>query len=75
VSYDVGEVYSAVLSGVNGWIIPPGATDEFTSAVSHLLDEPDLLRRFRERARSTLVQRGFTLERMIEHYRDLLIGG
>lgn len=72
ISYDVGEVHSAVVSGINGLIVQPNATDEFTAALDGLLHDPDLLARLQERTRNTLVQRGFTLDMMVERYRYLL---
>ncbi|MGI9148516.1 MAG: glycosyltransferase [Chloroflexota bacterium] len=72
VTYDVGEVRSAITNGVNGWVISPGDTAGMISRLTELLANPAALSALRARARETLIERGFTRDAMIESYLEVL---
>jgi glycosyltransferase involved in cell wall biosynthesis/GT2 family glycosyltransferase len=71
VSYDVGEVQSVIQNGVNGFVIPPQQHTLLMQRVFELASNEDMLERFKQEARSSLIKRGFTLERMIAQYRNI----
>jgi glycosyltransferase involved in cell wall biosynthesis len=72
VSYDVGEVRTAILNGVNGWVISPGDTAGMLAKLRELVTDPTALARLGQRARDTIIEGGFTRETMIERYVDVL---
>jgi glycosyltransferase involved in cell wall biosynthesis len=73
ISYDVGDVRSVVQSGVNGFIIPPQQHELLVQKVSEVLSDESMLEGLRKRARVVLIERGFTLERMIKQYQEVLV--
>jgi glycosyltransferase involved in cell wall biosynthesis len=64
VATDVGSVCEIVEDGVNGFLVPSGATEQFAQAVLRLLRDPDLARRFGQAGRKKVEQK-FTVERMV----------
>jgi glycosyltransferase involved in cell wall biosynthesis len=73
ISYDVGDVRSVVQIGVNGFIIPPQQHELLVQKVSEVLSDESMLEGLRKRARVVLIERGFTLERMIKQYQEVLV--
>jgi O-antigen biosynthesis protein len=73
ISYDVGDVRSVVQSGVNGFIIPPQQHELLVQKVSEVLSDESMLEGLRKRARVVLIERDFTLERMIKQYQEVLV--
>lgn len=63
----IGGVPEMVLDGENGILCEPGETDEFVAAIRRLADDPDLYRRFRERARSHAMN-SFDMKSMNQAY-------
>jgi glycosyltransferase involved in cell wall biosynthesis len=57
--------------GKSGWIVPPEDVEAFGTAMDQLLDNPELLQRFREAGPPRAAE--FDIDRMIEAYTDLFI--
>jgi glycosyltransferase involved in cell wall biosynthesis len=75
VTYDVGDVRSAISNGVNGWIIAAGDTMAMRSKLTELAGDAALLARIRACARNLVLDRGFTRDAMIENYMRVLGSG
>ena len=57
-------VSEIVEDGVNGFLVPSGATDQFAQAMFCVLKNPDLARKFGQAGRRKVEQK-FTVERMV----------
>jgi glycosyltransferase involved in cell wall biosynthesis len=64
VTTDVGSVCEIVEDGVNGFVVPSGATEQFAQAILRLLRDPELARRFGQAGRHKVEQK-FAVERMV----------
>lgn len=75
VSTPVGGIPEIVRDGVNGLLTPPGDAEALAAAVNRLLEAPDLRARL-GRAGPEIVEREFSVDRMVEGnlavYRELL---
>lgn len=72
ITYDVGEVRAAVVSGHNGWVIPRGDRNEFRRRTAALLSDERLLGELKSNARSSICQSSFTTASMVNAYAELL---
>ncbi len=71
VSYDVGGVRSIIEEGANGFLIVPGHLDLLCDQVTEIILDRNLLEKLKRQARPSLIQKGYTQERMLEQYRQV----
>jgi glycosyltransferase involved in cell wall biosynthesis len=74
VTTPVGGIPEIVEDGRNGLLVPPGDADELADALIRLLESADLRHRM-GRAGREVIERGFSVDRMVEGnlavYREL----
>jgi glycosyltransferase involved in cell wall biosynthesis len=67
----VGSISETVLEGVNGFLVDPGSEEQLAARIHQLLADPDRVRQMGTAGRQTVVS-GWSLERMVEGYQDLI---
>lgn len=72
VGYDVGGIGWVIQDGVNGALVVPGDVELLCGRVVDLLSDAARLQNLKQRARFSLIERGFTATRMVEQYRQVL---
>lgn len=72
VSTDVGGASEVVSDGTTGILVPPGRPDEYASAITRLIENPEL-RAAMGRAGRARVEDTFGMERMIRETEDLYL--
>jgi glycosyltransferase involved in cell wall biosynthesis len=66
-----GGIPELITDGDNGRLVPKGDAIKLSEALTELMSDSDLRRRFAERARPSILERGMTSETMVENYRSL----
>jgi glycosyltransferase involved in cell wall biosynthesis len=69
----VGSIPETVVEGETGYLVPQGDEAESVQAVTRLLTDRALARRFGQNARRR-VEEHYSLERMVEGYEQLIAG-
>jgi glycosyltransferase involved in cell wall biosynthesis len=70
VASDVDGTRDLIVHGVNGWLVPVRAVDEFAARISHLMNDPEMLRLVGDRAHHDVLAR-FGMARMTQSYHGL----
>lgn len=73
VATKVGSIAESVRDGENGFVVSPGDEEALASRVVKLFNAPNLIRRFGQSGRETVVKR-WSLERMVAGYEELIEG-
>jgi len=72
VATNVGSVPEIVIDGLTGFLVPPGAPEQFAQVMLQVLRDPELARKLGEAGRKRVEQK-FTVERMISQTESLLL--
>jgi glycosyltransferase involved in cell wall biosynthesis len=73
-TYDVGDVRSAVVDGLNGYVFRIGDLAGMSDALCRFVSDPDLRDELRRGPRRSLIERGFTLAALQAAYGELVCG-
>jgi glycosyltransferase involved in cell wall biosynthesis len=67
----VGGIPELIDDGKNGLLVSPGDADELAAALERLIDDTALRESFRARARSSILEKGMTAEKMVQAYEQI----
>lgn len=71
IASDAGGIPELIADGDNGLLVPRGDAAALAAALDRLIADATLRAKFSERARPSIVERGMTSARMIQHHLDL----
>jgi glycosyltransferase involved in cell wall biosynthesis len=72
VACDVGDIASAIETGVSGMVVPAGDIDALSDAVQQLIADTDRRNAMGKAARLRIIDLGLTEQQMLSDYRTLL---
>ncbi len=64
----VGGIPELIEPGRNGLLVAPGSVRELADALALLMGDPALLRTLSDQCRVSILEKGFTAEKMVENY-------